>query len=95
MVSCRSILVAFTHKASSVGPLPSDEVTSANPDNAEMEVQATGNEGGNGEDDHSAHGSADGLSVMFSPCQDPLLVKIYRGLPVLPCVASIPCYKVC
>ena len=92
MVSCQSILmlVAFTHKAISVVPPPSDEDASANPDNVEMEDQAAGNEEGNGEDDRSTHGSADGLSVMFLPCQDPLLVKIYLGLPVLPCVASIP-----
>ena len=27
---------------------------------------------------------ADYLSVMYPPCQDPMLVKIYKGLPALP-----------
>ena len=47
------------------------------------------NEEENGEDGSVAHHAADHLSVMYPPCQDPLLVKIYQGLPVLPCVVSI------
>ena len=37
--------------------------------------------------DSNADGGADPLSVMYPPCQDPILVKIYQGLPALPCVA--------
>lgn len=42
-----------------------------------------------GEDGSFADCAADHLSVMFPPCQDPLLVKIYKGLPALPCVVLI------
>ena len=78
-----------------MGPpsLPSDQEASGNRGDVEMEGQ--GNEEEIGEDDCNAHSSADSLSVMFPPCQDPLLVNLYRGLPALPCVASILFCKVC
>jgi len=41
-----------------------------------------------GEENCQADNGADRLSVMFPACQDPLLTKIYRGLPNRPCVAS-------
>lgn len=58
-------------------------------------MEDQGNEEEISEDDCNAHSSADSLSVMFPPCQDPLLVNLYRGLPALPCVASILFCKVC
>jgi hypothetical protein len=79
--------MAFADKYSSVGPLRSDEEANVNLDNAEMEVRF--NEEENGEDDRNAPSGADHLAVMYSPCQDLLLAKFYRGLPTLPCVASI------
>jgi hypothetical protein len=79
--------MVFADKCSSVGPPPSDEDAKVNHDNAEMEVRF--NEEENGEDGHNAPSSADHLAVMYPPCQDLLLVKFYRNLPTLPCVASI------
>jgi hypothetical protein len=75
----------FTHKSCSACPPPSDEEASANRGKVEMEDLA--NEEENGEGGSNAHSGADSLSVMFPPCQDPLLANIYRGLPALPCVA--------
>jgi len=40
-----------------------------------------------GEEICQVDNKADRLSVMFPACQDPLLAKIYQGLPALPCVA--------
>jgi len=52
---------------------------------ADMKYQDHGEENRINEADNTA----DSLSVMFPPCQDPLLVKIYQGLPALPCVFLI------
>ena len=85
--------MASTHKHCSVGPLPSDEEASTDRGNTDMEDRANQEEGG--EDGGDAHSSADSMSVMFPPCQDPLLVNIYRGLPALQCVASLGYGNVC
>ena len=42
------------------------------------------------EDGHKSEKVADHLSVMYLPCQDPMLVKIYQGLPALPCIVQVP-----
>jgi len=70
-----------------VGPLPSDDDANTNRNDVEMEDLV--DEVENGEDDCAARSGADRLSVMYPPCQDPMLVKIYQGLPTLPCVASV------
>ena len=86
--------MVFAHNSYSVGPLPSDDGANANPDHSDMEDQI--NEGENSQDDCNADSGVDPLSVMYPPCQDPLLVEIYRGLPTLPCVASVCfCCKFC
>lgn len=72
------------HISYSLGALPLEEVADA--DDAKMKRRDS-EEGNSGEDDCRADEVADNLSVMYPPCQDPLLVKIYRGLPTLPCVA--------
>lgn len=39
-------------------------------------------------DDGNVDSGDNHLTVMYPPCQDPLLVKIYRGLPTLPYVTA-------
>lgn len=77
--------MVFAHKSYSVGPLPSDEDANASRDNAEEDGEGGGN----------AHSGANPLSVMYPPCQDPMLFKIYQNLPTLPCVASFCFCKFC
>jgi hypothetical protein len=72
------------HISYSMGALSSEEVADA--DDAEMKARDSGEK--NGKDDRRADNSADHLSVMYLPCQDPMLAKIYQGLPALPCVAA-------
>lgn len=77
--------MVFAHKSFSACPLPSDDDSNANRDSAEVEDQVHEEE--NAGDDRITPSSADHLSVMYPPCQDRLLVKIYQGLPTLPYVA--------
>lgn len=84
--------LAFAHKSISAGPPPSEDDADANAGaNSDtgggVEDQLIGEE--YVEDADITPGGADHLSVMYPPCQDPLLVKIYQDLPTLPCVASI------
>ena len=77
-----------------MGPLPLDEGANTNLDQADMEDQI--NEGENSQDNRNTDSGVDHLSVIYRPCQDDLLVKIYRGLPTLPCVPSVCfCSKIC
>ena len=63
----------------SVGALPLEEVADA----SKGEIKAEDGENNEyGKDDSGA----DHLSIMYPPCQDPLLFKMYRGLPALPYV---------
>ena len=71
-----------------MGPPPSDEGANTDLDHADMGVQL--NEGENSQDGCSAGSGVDHLSVMYPPCQDPLLVKIDQGLPTLPCILLLP-----
>jgi hypothetical protein len=70
----------LAHIYYSVGALLSEEV--ADVDNTEMKGKDSKDE--NGKDDHGADNGTGNLSVMYPPCQDPMLVKIYQGLPALP-----------
>lgn len=63
----------------SAGALPLEEAADAN--KAEMKAE-DGENDEHGKDDSGANH----LSVMYPPCQDPLLFKMYRGLPALPYV---------
>jgi hypothetical protein len=56
--------------------------------NGDRVVAAMDNEE-HGEVDCDSDSGADCLSVMYPPCQDPLLAKIYQGLPTLPYVEAI------
>lgn len=69
------MLEASIHTSYSIGDLSLEEVADGHRDNAEMK-DGVGKVGK----------GADHLSVMYLPCQDPLLVKIYQDLPTLPCV---------
>lgn len=73
----------LAHISCSVGALPLEGVSDAN--NAEAKGQDGEEE--NDDNDRVADNSTDHLSVMYPPCQDPLLFKIYQDLPALPYVA--------
>lgn len=69
----------LAHIYYSVGALLLEEVADA--DNTEMKGKDGKDE--NGKDDHGADNGTANLSVMYLPCQDPMLVKIYQNLPAL------------
>lgn len=67
----------FAHVSYSVGALPLDEaIEDAN--DAEMKGQdSDGRDRNSKEKNGKADSGIDHLSIMYMPCQDPLLVKIY------------------